>query len=250
MVMVWDQRQTKYLHGLVHSWMKWDRVHCPLSWWGEASPNFDRRTGVQRWGQKTACEAWLWVLNGTGWRRQRWQRPCSGVRDFLWPHNGLALTPCLCFALRLSDGLSHPCDLSHLPLALCSYVPSWSLCHGDHLQGQSELCWLSLFGFLTFPFAISVTVLVARLVAISVSALSGPWFLFFFWAAHGMPVPHDAAVHCVGVMVRVTIREDGFLILICCQELPNTMHIKIGRWRTQHGRHNLTPTGEYKQREE
>ena len=32
---------------------------------GEASPDFDQRTGVQKWGQKTVCRAWLWVLNGT-----------------------------------------------------------------------------------------------------------------------------------------------------------------------------------------
>ena len=32
---------------------------------GEVSPDFDRRIGVQRWGQKTVCKAWLWVLNGT-----------------------------------------------------------------------------------------------------------------------------------------------------------------------------------------
>ena len=32
---------------------------------GEASPNFDQRIGVQRWGQTTVCEAQLWVLNGT-----------------------------------------------------------------------------------------------------------------------------------------------------------------------------------------
>ena len=37
----------------------------PLSQWGEVSPDFDRRIGVQRWGQKTVCKAWLWVLNGT-----------------------------------------------------------------------------------------------------------------------------------------------------------------------------------------
>ena len=81
-----------------------------------------------------------------------------------------------------------------------------------------------------FPVTIFVVVLVTRLVAISVLTLVGLWFLVPFRAAHGMPAPHGAAVHSVGVMVQVTVREDGFLILISCQGLPNTMCIKIGRW--------------------
>ena len=59
MVMIRDPRQTKCLPELVRLWMKWDRVHHPLGQLGEASPDFDQRTGVQRWGQKTVCEAWL-----------------------------------------------------------------------------------------------------------------------------------------------------------------------------------------------
>ena len=65
MVMVWEPGQMKCLPGLVHLQMKWDRVCHPLSQWGEVSPDFDQRIGVQRWGQKTVCEAQLWVLNGT-----------------------------------------------------------------------------------------------------------------------------------------------------------------------------------------
>ena len=53
----------KHLLGLVCSQMKWDRV-CPPKSRGEASSSFDRRTSVQRWGQKIVCEAQLGVLNG------------------------------------------------------------------------------------------------------------------------------------------------------------------------------------------
>ena len=59
MVMIWDPRQTECLPKLVCLRMKWDRVHHPLGQLGEASPDFDRKTGVPRWGQKTVCKAWL-----------------------------------------------------------------------------------------------------------------------------------------------------------------------------------------------
>ena len=93
-------------------------------------------------------------------------------------------------------------------------------------------------------------VFVTRLIAISVLALSDPWFLFPFWAACGMPAPHGAAVHGVGVTVRVTVGEDGFLVMISRQGLPNTMCIKIGRRCAKRGGHNLTPTGGYKRQKE
>ena len=66
-----------------------------------------------------------WNMGGGGRGRR------SGVRDFLRLHDRLVLTPCLCFVLQLSDGLSHPCNLSRLPLTPCSYVPLWSLSHGE-----------------------------------------------------------------------------------------------------------------------
>ena len=106
---------------------------------------------------------------------------------------------------------------------------------------------IALFGSITFPVAISVMALVTRLVAISVLALCGPWFLFLFRAVPNLPPPHGAAVSSVGVMVQVTVREDGFLITISHQGLPNTMCIKIWRWHTKCGGHNLTLTGWYEQ---
>ena len=84
---------------------------------------------------------------------------------------------------------------------------------------------VTLFGFLT----VSVMVLVAGPVSILVLVLSVLWFLFFIQAAHSVLTPHDAAVHCVEVMVRVTIGKDGFLILVSCQWLSNAMCIKIRR---------------------
>ena len=65
---------------------------------------------MQRWGLNTVFEVWLGVLNGT-WVEVA-EADAQEVRDFLWPHDGLVLTPHLCFVLRLSDGLSQPCDLS------------------------------------------------------------------------------------------------------------------------------------------
>ena len=52
-----------------------------------------------------------WNMGGGGRGRH------SGVCDFLRLREGLALASRLCFVLRLSDGLSCLCDLSHLPLA-------------------------------------------------------------------------------------------------------------------------------------
>ena len=51
--------ETDEMPGLVCLWMKWDRVRHSLGRLGEVSPNFDQRTGVRRWGQKTVCKAWL-----------------------------------------------------------------------------------------------------------------------------------------------------------------------------------------------
>ena len=48
---------------------------------------------------------------------------------------------------------------------------------------------IALFGSLTFPVMISVTVLVTRLIAISVLALGDPWFLFPFRAVHWYACP-------------------------------------------------------------
>ena len=112
--------------GLVHSQMKWDRVCPPPKSRGEVSSDFDQRTSVQRWGQKTVCEAWLRVLNGT------WVEVAEADAqecDFLWPHDGLVLTPHVSALFCGCWMDSHaPCNLSHLPLV--PHSPSWSLHHG------------------------------------------------------------------------------------------------------------------------
>ena len=81
-----------------------------------------------------------------------------GVRNFLWSHDGLVLLLHLCLFLWLSDGLSCPCDLSHLPLLVQS--PLWSLHSGEHLWDRSVTCWLSLFldlsQFLSWSFSLDL----------------------------------------------------------------------------------------------
>ena len=67
----------------------------------------------------------------------------SGVCDLLWPCSGLALAPCLCFALRSSKAPSCPCKRSCLLVLLCS--PSWSLHRGEHSWGHSEPSRMSPF---------------------------------------------------------------------------------------------------------
>ena len=59
MVMLWNPGQMGCLPELVHVQMELDRVHHPLGQLGEVSPDFDQTTSVQRWDQKTACEALL-----------------------------------------------------------------------------------------------------------------------------------------------------------------------------------------------
>ena len=71
--------------------MEWDGVCLPLSQGGEVSSDFDRRTSVQRRGQKTTCEAWLGVSNGT-WveaaeaNAQECVTFCSRMMDWHSPH--------------------------------------------------------------------------------------------------------------------------------------------------------------------
>ena len=48
MVMLWDLAQMKCPLELVHLWMELDRVHHPLGQLGEATPDFDQKTSVQR----------------------------------------------------------------------------------------------------------------------------------------------------------------------------------------------------------
>ena len=189
------------------------------------------------WGTAIGVE---WNMGGG---RRGW---CAGVHDLLRSRDGLALVSCHCFTLRLSDGLSCPCDLSHLVLLQHSWPPSASLHQGEHLQGQSDAC----FGFLTFPFMIFVMVPVTRLMSIFVSVLSGPGFLFFFCAVCGLLVPCGSAFHCAEVSVWVTIRKDGFLILINHQWFSYLLCIRIMRWWAQHGRHNFAPARRHKQWEE
>ena len=170
MVMVWDPGQTKHPPGLVRLGMKWDRFATP-SRWGEASPNFDRRIGVQRWGQKTVCEARLWVLNGT-WAvvAEVDTQECMTFAAARW--TGTHFMSLLCFAaIRWAIMCMRSLAFAISTALVCTIMvfAPW--------RASARLIWtmsiIALFGFLMFPFAISVTVLVARLVAISVSALGG-----------------------------------------------------------------------------
>ena len=113
MVMLWDPRQMKCLPELVHLRIKWDRVCHPLGQLGEASPNFDQKTGVWMWGQRTVCEAWLWVLSGTWVKAEEdddWVCMIFFGHVTDWYLSPITALPCD------YQGLSRPYDLSHLPL--------------------------------------------------------------------------------------------------------------------------------------
>ena len=74
---------------------------------------------------------------------------------------------------------------------------------------------ITLFGPVTFPVVICVTIFVTRPVAVFIPVLCGPWFLFPFQTAPDMPPPYGAAVSSGGGAVRVTVGKDGFLIKDC-----------------------------------
>ena len=170
-----------------------------------------------------------------GWR---WQRLTLGSAKLFaavrW--TGAHSMSLLCFA---AVGWN-PMPMWSFAFAISGALTIMVLASGT---ATARLIWtmsvIALFGSLTFPVVISVMVLVTRLIAISILVLSSMWFLFPFQAAHGMPAPCGAAVHSVGMTVRVAVREDRFLVLISHIGLPNTMWIKIGRWHAKCGRHNL-----------
>ena len=211
---------------MVHLQIKWDRVRHPLINGGKRALTLieDRCAEVgsehSLRGMAMGVE-WNMGRGGRGWR--------SGVHDFLQPPQwtGTYITSLLCFAAvgwTITPMRSLVFAISTMFICTVMVFVPWRA----SVRPIWTMSVITLFGFLTLPFMISVMVLVIGFVALSVLVLGGPWFLFFFWAAHGMPAPHDAAVHCAEVMVWVTIGENGFLILICHQGLSNTMCIRSG----------------------
>ena len=108
---------------------------------------------------------------------------------------------------------------THLASLLCSAAVVWAIVHvrshalaisaafvvvfapwRSSMRSIRTMSVVTLLGLISFPFTIFVAVFVARLMSISVLALSGLRFLFF-QAAQGMPVPHVATVHGGGVTV-------------------------------------------------
>ena len=154
MVMLWDLRQMKCPPGLVHSWMKWDRVRPPRSR-GETSSDFDRRTSVQRWGQKRVCESRLGVLNGT-WAEvaeadaQECTILCSCMMDWCSLCISALFSSCrMDYHTHMISHICHYCRARHHGLCVMesiheadlnhvgyhsfwiSHIPCHDICHGS-----------------------------------------------------------------------------------------------------------------------
>ena len=88
---------------------------------------------------KTACAAPVKEWNGT-WAEAAEVDPRECATSYIRVKDWHFFT--LCLLLRLSDGLSCPCNLSCLLLLVRSL---WSLCSGEHPRDRSVARRLSLF---------------------------------------------------------------------------------------------------------
>ena len=154
----------------------------------------------------------VWLLAATRWTSAH----SASLLRFPWLSNGLSW-PARSFTLAIAAALA----IGVFTLWRASVRPIWTM------------SVITLSGPITIPVVVSVAVLITRLVAISILAFCGPWFLFPVWDVHSRLPPYGTAVNGVGVTVRVTAGEDRFFVLISHQGLPNTICIKIGRWRTK-----------------
>ena len=149
-----------------------------------------------------------------GWRQQR------SVFRGVWPPaaarwTGTGPMPLLCFAV-IEGTLMSMWMLTLVSTAALTIVvfASWRALAGPFWTMPD----VSLFGPVMVPIAIPIVVLVTRPAAVFIPALCGPRFLFR--TTPDVPPPHDAAVSSGGMVIRVTVGEDGFLIRSVVKDCP------------------------------
>ena len=109
---------------------------------GEASSDFDQRTSVQRWGQKTVCKAQLGVLNGT------WVEVAEADAQECATYCGCVVDWCSLHISALFCGCQidfHACTIYHICHYCCAHSCGLSVMESFHEANLNHVSYCSFW---------------------------------------------------------------------------------------------------------